>query len=69
MVSSSRIFGGAEPVLRVVGRVESFTPAWVHPMHGRSLSTDALPGYTMALRTLPFTFDGRLFGRQLPAGA
>ena len=63
------IFGGAEPVLRVVGRVERLAPAWVHPMHGGSLSADALPGYTMALRTLPFTFDGRLFGRQLPDGA
>jgi hypothetical protein len=27
-----------------------------------------LPGYTAALRSLPFTFDGRLFGRQLPDG-
>src|SRR5262249_2716993 len=28
------IFGGADPVLRVVGRVERLAPAWVHPMHG-----------------------------------
>jgi hypothetical protein len=63
------LFGGAEPVLRVVGRVERLAPAWVHPMHGGSLTADALPGYTAALRTLPFTFDGRLFGRQLPNGA
>ncbi len=62
------LFGGAEPVLRVVRRVERLAPAWVHPMHGGSLTADALPGYTIALRTLPFTFDGRLFGRQLPDG-
>jgi flavorubredoxin len=63
------VFGGAEPVLRVVGRVERLAPTWVHPMHGGSLTADALPGYTTALRTPPFTFDGRLFGRQLPDGA
>jgi hypothetical protein len=55
-------------VLRVVGRVERLAPAWVHPMHGGSLPADVLPGYTAALRSLPFTFDGRLFGRQLPDG-
>ena len=60
------IFGGADPVLRVVGRVERLAPAWVHPMHGGSLRADTLPGYTAALRTLPFTFDGKIFGRQLP---
>src|SRR5262249_48845858 len=63
------IFGGAEPVLRIVARVERLAPTWVHPMHDGSLTADALPGYTTALRTLPFIFDGRLFGRQLPDGA
>jgi hypothetical protein len=38
-------------------------------MHGGSLTADVLAGYTAALRTLAFTFDGRLFGRQLPDGA
>jgi hypothetical protein len=37
-------------------------------MHGGSLRADTLPGYTAALRTLPFTFDGKIFGRQLPDG-
>jgi flavorubredoxin len=63
------IFGGADPVLRVVGRVERLAPAWVHPMHGGSMPADTLQGYMTALRTQPFTFDGRLFGRHLPNGA
>jgi flavorubredoxin len=63
------IFGGADPVLRVVGRVERLAPAWVHPMHGGSMPADTLPGYMAALRTQPFTFDGRLLGRHLPNGA
>ncbi|MBV9636309.1 MAG: hypothetical protein JOZ40_16940 [Methylobacteriaceae bacterium] len=62
------LFGGADPVLRVVRRVESLAPAWVHPMHGGSLPADALRDYTAAFRNLPFTFDGRLFGRHLPDG-
>ena len=63
------LFGGADPVLRVVGRVEKLAPAWVHPMHGGSLPADALQSYMMALKTQPFTFDGRLFGRHLPQEA
>ena len=63
------LFGGADPVLRVVDRVERLGPAWVHPMHGGSLPADTLQGYTTALRAQPFTFDGRLFGRHLPEGA
>ena len=59
------LFGGAEPVLRVVGRVVRFRPTWVHPMHGGSLRGDVLHQYTAALRNLPFTYDGRLFGRRL----
>jgi hypothetical protein len=57
------------PVLRVVGRVEKLAPSWVHPMHGGSLPAEALQGYTVALRSVPFTFDGRIFGRQVPDGA
>jgi len=53
-------------VLLVVA--ERLAPAWVHPMHGGSLPADGLPGYTAALRSRPFTFDGRPFGRQLPDG-
>ena len=63
---SAGLFGGAEPVLRVVDRVERVAPGWVHPMHGGSLRGETLPRYIAALRSQPFTFDGRLFGRQLP---
>ena len=63
------LFGGADPVLRVVSRVERLAPAWVHPMHGGSMSADTLKGYTTALTTQPFAFDGRIFGRNLPDGA
>jgi hypothetical protein len=62
------IFGGANPVLNVVGRVERLSPAWVHPMHGGSMPADTLQGYMTALRTQPFTFDGRLFGGIFPTG-
>ncbi|HUE47347.1 MAG TPA: hypothetical protein VMO81_13945 [Aestuariivirgaceae bacterium] len=63
------LFGGSEPVLRVVDRAERLAPRWVHPMHGGSLLGETLPRYIGALRTRPFTFDGRLFGRQLPGWA
>jgi hypothetical protein len=66
---SAGLFGGAEPVLRVVDRVERLAPSWVHPMHGGSLGSETLPRYLSALRSQPFTFDGRLFGRQLPEWA
>jgi flavorubredoxin len=48
---ASGLFGGADPVLRVVGRVERLGPAWVRPMHGGGLPADTLQGYTTALRT------------------
>jgi flavorubredoxin len=57
------LFGGADPVLRVVGRVERLGPASVHPMHGGSLPAHRLQGYTTV------TYGGRLFGRHLPDGA
>ena len=66
---SSGLFGGAEPVLRVVDRVERRPPAWVHPMHGGSLRGETLPRCIAALRSQPFAFDGRLLGRQLPEWA
>jgi flavorubredoxin len=57
------IFGGREPVLATVSRIEEFAPAWVHPMHGGSLPGELLPTYISALRTQPFAFEGRVFGR------
>ncbi len=40
---------------------------WVHPMHGGSLPGEMLPDYIHALRSEPFAFDGKVFGRALPA--
>jgi flavorubredoxin len=59
------LFGGEKPVLRVVDHLATLNPEWVHPMHGGSLASDVLPGYVHALRTEPFIFDGRIFGRML----
>lgn len=60
------IFGAAAPVLTVVDRIEQLDPAWVHPMHGGSLSREVLPAYIHALRNEPFAFEGKVFGRMLP---
>jgi flavorubredoxin len=59
------IFGGREPVLQAVNRIEKLDPAWVHPMHGGSLPREALPPYVQALRTQPFEYQGKIFGRPL----
>jgi flavorubredoxin len=60
------IFAAPEPVLKVVDRLEQLDLAWVHPMHGGSLPREVLPGYIHALRSEPFAFEGKLFGRVLP---
>jgi flavorubredoxin len=60
------LFGGERPVLRVVERVERMAPRWIHPMHGGSVPAVVVPRYLHALRTQPFVFEGRLFGRTLP---
>ena len=60
------LFGGADPVLRVVARTERLAPDWIHPMHGGSLPEAIVLRYVSALRTRPFSYDGRLFGRRLP---
>ncbi len=60
------IFGGERPVLHAVNRIERLAPDWVHPMHGGSLPAEVVPRYVEALRSEPFAYDGRLFGRRLP---
>jgi hypothetical protein len=60
------IFGGRDPVLRVVDRVERMNLARVHPMHGGSLVREILPKYYETLRTQPFWYEGKVFGRMLP---
>jgi flavorubredoxin len=60
------LFAAEKPVLAVVDRLETLMPAWVHPMHGGSLPSTVVLGYVQALRTEPFAFEGKLFGRVLP---
>jgi flavorubredoxin len=60
------IFGGDRPVLQAVDRIERLRPAWVHPMHGGSIPGPSLAKYIHALRTLPFAYEGKVFGRMLP---
>jgi flavorubredoxin len=61
------IFAAAEPVLRVVERLEKLNLQWVHPMHGGSLPHEVWPHYVNGLRSEPFAFEGKLFGRMLPS--
>jgi hypothetical protein len=59
------IFAHEDPVRAVVDRIESLAPEWMHAMHGGSLTRDAIPRYTAALREHPFAYDGRLLGRNV----
>lgn len=61
------IFAHEDPVRRVVDRLEALDPNWMHAMHGGSLTREAIPRYTQALREKPFAFQGTLFGRDLAA--
>jgi flavorubredoxin len=60
------IFGGDKPVLQTVDRIEKLSPKWVLPMHGGAMRGETLRHYVEALRTQPFAYDGRVFGRMLP---
>lgn len=46
------IFAAADPVLRVVERLEKLNPSWIHPMHGGSLLLDVWPIYARSVRCL-----------------
>jgi flavorubredoxin len=59
------IFAGDRPVLQAVDRIERMTPAWVHPMHGGSITGQTLSGFIHALRTQPFVYEGKLLGRSV----
>lgn len=63
----SGIFAAAEPVLRVVERLEMLNLQWVHPMHGGSLSREVMPHNIHGLRSEPFAFEGKVLGRVLPS--
>src|SRR5260370_33537488 len=59
------IFAHEAPVRHVVDTIEQLKPEWVHAMHGRTLTCQALPGDLKALREQPCAVDGRLIGRRL----
>ncbi len=61
------IFAHEQPVRRVVDRIEGLDPEWMHTMHGGSLTRDAIPRYSRALRERPFAYDGKLLGRDVVA--
>jgi flavorubredoxin len=59
------IFAHEGPVRAVVDRIEALKPQWMHAMHGGSLTHQAIPSYTRALRDQSFAYDGRLLGRDV----
>lgn len=59
------IFAHEDPVRRVVDRIETLAPRWVHAMHGGTLSSSVLPAFIRALRERPFAYQGKLLGRDL----
>jgi flavorubredoxin len=63
------IFAHENPVRTVVGRIEQLDPAWIHAMHGASLTGEALPEYNRALREQEFAYNGLLLGRDINAVA
>jgi flavorubredoxin len=63
------IFAHEEPVRRVVDRIVALNPDWVHAMHGGTLTREALPAYTSALRRQEFAYCGLLLGRTVSSAA
>jgi flavorubredoxin len=63
------IFAHENPVRTVVDRIEALDPAWIHAMHGASLTGEALPYYNRALREQEFAYNGLLLGRDINAVA
>jgi hypothetical protein len=61
------IFAHEGPVRNVVDRLEALEPRWMHAMHGGSITAEAIPSYTRALREQPFAYDGKLLGRDVAA--
>lgn len=61
------IFAAQRPVLDVVNRVEKMNLARIHPMHGGSIVQEAIHSYYAALRSEPFWYEGKVFGRLLPS--
>ena len=44
-------------------REVSPNPAWIHGMHGGSLTRESIPYFIRALREEPFAYQGKLLGR------
>jgi flavorubredoxin len=63
------IFAHENPVRTVVDRIEALDPAWIHAMHGASLTGEALHYYNRALREQEFAYNGLLLGRDINAVA
>jgi flavorubredoxin len=63
------IFAHEDPVRAVVERIEGLDPAWVHAMHGGTVTREALPAYNRALREHEFGYRGMLLGREVAASA
>ena len=61
------IFAHEDPVRAVVDRIEEARPAWIHAMHGGTLTGDVLPSYNRALREHDFAYRGLLLGREVGA--
>ena len=63
------IFAHENPVRAVARRIEELEPAWIHAMHGGSLTGEALPYYNRALQEQEFAYNGLLLGRDINAVA
>jgi flavorubredoxin len=61
------IFAHEDPVRAVVDRIETLDPAWVHAMHGGTLTGAAIPAFNRALREHEFGYRGMLLGREVAA--
>jgi flavorubredoxin len=59
------IFAHEEPVRRTLDRLERLEPAWIHAMHGGTLTGEILPRYSQALREQRFAYEGKIVGRPL----
>lgn len=63
------IFAHEDPVRAVARQIEQLRPAWIHAMHGATITGDALPYYTRALLEEQYGYRGVLFGRAIGAAA
>jgi flavorubredoxin len=61
------IFAHEDPVRAVVDRLEELDPAWVHAMHGGTLTRASVAPFNQALREHEFGYRGMLLGRELAA--